>query len=152
MGFFDIFFSKSQVRTSGKNPEGFDFKKEKQLMKQYIPHIGKRDSHEYFAAMPFIEFYYKFRNLDEKYLERCIKYCNICISCLDSRDMKKEIKDGITIPAFKRLIIIYEKKNDYKKAGEIAGLAMNYTNSNNKEDAEYYSKKMSENINRQLKS
>lgn len=91
------------------------------------------------------------RNLDEKYLEKCIEYCYICIACLNSSDMKRDIRDGIFIPAFKRLIIIYENKKDYEKAIEIARLALTYTNVNNKEDADYYSKKMSENIKRQLK-
>ena len=112
MGIFDTLFGKPKARTSGKDPEGFDLKKERQLIKQYRPYIGKRNIHEYFTAMPFIDFYYKFRNLDEKYLNKCIDYCYICIECLNSPDTQKDIKDGIHIPAFKKLIIIYEKKNE----------------------------------------
>lgn len=149
LGFFDKLFSKpkkQEIRTSGKNPEGFDFIKERLLLKDYLPHRGKRNSAEYFTALYFIDFYYKFRNLDEKYLDKCIEYCYICIACLDSPDMKRDISDGIFIPAFKRLIIIYENKKDYEKAIETARLALTYTNVNNQEDAEYYAKKMSSNM------
>lgn len=149
MGFFDKLFSKpkkQEIRTSGKNPEGFDFIKERLLLKDYLPHRGKRNSDEYFRAMPFIDFYYKFRNLDEKYLDKCIEYCYICIACLNSPDMKREVREGISIPAFKKLIIIYEKKKEYRKAEETARLAITYTNAITEEDAEYYAKKMSSNM------
>ncbi|MBR3422660.1 MAG: hypothetical protein IKG98_11475 [Ruminococcus sp.] len=149
MGMFDNLFSKKQPKpvpvVKGKNPEAFDFAKEKQLLKEYKPYCGKRNSDEYYTAIHFIDFYYKFRNLNEKYLDKCIYYCNICIQCLDAPDMKPFIRDGATIPAFKKLIIIYEKKCDYQKAKEIAEQAIKYTNSKSKDDAAYYSKKMLEN-------
>ena len=127
--------------TKGKNPQAFDTKKEKELLSAYSRYKGRRNSSEYFSAMPMIDFYYKFRNLDNKYLDECIKYCSICISCLDSPDMKEDIKIGMHIPAFKKLVIIYETQKNYDKAAFYAEQALKYTK-NNSDDAIYYSKKM----------
>ena len=150
MGLFDKIFSPPKSQTSGKNPQVFDSAKEKELIKEYKPHKGKKNSDEYYSALPFIDFYYKFRNLDEKYLNKCIEYCNLCISCLDSPDMIPFLKEGITIPAFRKLIIIFENKKDYKKAEETAKLALRYTSTKSKEEAQYYSKKMIDNHKRQF--
>ena len=74
----------------------------------------------------------------------------MCISCLDSPDMIQFLKEGITIPAFRKLIIIFENKKDYKKAEETAKLALRYTSTKSKEEAQYYSKKMIDNHKRQF--
>lgn len=144
MKFFDTLFkqaSPASEMAKGKNPQVFDTKKERELLSEYKKYKNKRNSFEYFTALPLIDFYYKFRNLDSKYLDECIMYCNICISCLNSPDMIKDIKSGIHIPAFKKLIIIYENKQDFDKAATLAETALSYSK-NNKEDAVYYSKKM----------
>ena len=127
--------------TKGKNPQAFDTKKEKELLSTYSRYKGRRNSSEYVSAMPRIDFYYKFRNLDNKYLDECIKYCNICLSCLDSPDMRTDINGGIHIPAFKKLVIIYENQKEYDKAVFYAEQALKYTKYNS-DDAVYYSKKM----------
>lgn len=144
MGLFDLLFKPAKApieKTSGKNPQMFDARKEYELLQEYKKYKGNRNSREYFSALPMINFYYKFRNLDEKYLNCCIYYCNVCIACLDSRDMKRDIADGISIPAFKRLIIIFENKNEYEKALELTQTALKYTSRENAEDAKYYLKK-----------
>lgn len=135
-----------KVRTSGKNPEGFDFRKERELLAAYKPYKGHRDSNEYFAAMPMIDFYYKFLNLDDKYLQACIHYCEVSISCLDAKDMRSFVHT-VSIPAFKRLVIIYEKQGDYVKARETAELALKYVA---RDDAAYYAKKIKSSLNKQF--
>ena len=148
MGIFDKLLknsSKTEPKlnemTKGKNPQAFDYKKEKELLSEYKKYKGKQNSFEYFTALPMIDFYYKFRNLDNKYLDECIKYCYICISCLDSPDMKEDIKTGIHIPAFKKLVIIYENQKEYDKAAFYSEQALKYTKKDS-DDAIYYSKKM----------
>ena len=118
-------------------------------MKEYKKYKGKRDSFEYFVALPMIDFYYKFRDLSKSYLEECIKYCYICIECLKSPDMRSDILHGIRIPAFRKLIIIYENNGEYAKAAEIAEEALRYSG-NNQEDAEYYAQKMKANNKKNL--
>ncbi len=144
MSFFERLFkshSTATEMTKGKNPQAFDTKKEKELLSAYLKYKGRQNSFEYFSASPMIDFYYKFRNLDSKYLDECIKYCNICLSCLNSPDMKADIKGGIHIPAFKKLVIIYENQKEYDKAAFYAGQALKYTKKDS-DDAIYYSKKM----------
>ena len=59
--------------------------------------------------------------------------------------MKKEIKEGIRIPAYKRLLIIYTKNKEYEKALEIIDQALKHN-----QDKEYY-KKQHENIIKKMK-
>ena len=115
----------------------FDTDKEKELLAEYKKHKDDVDSSgAYYAAMPLIDFYYKYRSLDDKYLNLCIEYCNICISLLPSSGMQKYLSDGIFIPAFKKLVVIYDKKKEYQKALEIIDEAVKYDR-----EVEYYEKK-----------
>lgn len=117
----------------------FDVAKEKELLAEYRKHKDDIDSScAYYAVLPLIDFYYKYRSLDDKYLNLCIKYCNICISLLSSSGMKKYLSDGICIPAFKKLVIIYDKKKEYTKALEVIDKAVKYDR-----EVEYYEKKRS---------
>jgi tetratricopeptide (TPR) repeat protein len=145
MGLFDNIFRKKkteeQPRIKGKNPEAFDTKEEKLLLSQYKKYKGRKNSFEYFSALPLIDFYYKFRNLDEKYLDECIYYCNLCISLMDARDMQDDIKHGIVLPAFRKLIIIYENKGQYQEAIQTAKNALKYSKYNENE-TEYYQKRI----------
>lgn len=125
-----------QNKVKGKNPQLFDYAKERELLAEYNKHKNDSDkSNVYFTAMPLIDFYYKFRNLDKKYLDLCIQYCNICIDCLNCAYMKKEIKEGINIPAYKRLSIIYTKNKEYEKALKIIDQALKHN-----QDKEHYKK------------
>lgn len=146
MGLFDIFkkIQKNNINTSelskGKNPKIFDYSKEKQLLAEYNKYKNHTDkSFLYYSALPLVDFYYKFRNLDDKYLDECIKYCNICISCLSTSYMKPYLKDGAYVPVFKRLWIIYTNKKQYDKALSIADKALKYN-----QDVEYFCKKKQE--------
>lgn len=135
-----------QNNIKGKNPQIFDYAKERELLAEYNKHKNDKDkSIIYFAALPLIDFYYKFRDLDKKYLDLCVQYCNICIGCLNCTYMKKEIKEGIRIPAYKRLLIIYTKNKEYEKALEIIDQALKHN-----QDKEYY-KKQHENIIKKMK-
>ena len=130
-----------EALTKGKNPKMFDVKKESELLQEYKNFKGKKNSSEYFSALPLISFYYKFRNLDDKYLNECIRYCNLCISLLDAKDMKHYIDDGVTLPAFKQMITIYENKKEYAVAIKYAKKALKYSKYN-KAETEYYKKKI----------
>ena len=104
------------------------------------------------------DFYYKYRNLDKLYLEKCIKYCLEDIESLkelnnsyieenikrldylkkiNPNEYKKEVskikskKFEGNIPAFKRLSIIYEKEKNYEKAINICQQAIAYGQINN---------------------
>ncbi|MGL6186041.1 MAG: tetratricopeptide repeat protein [Clostridium chrysemydis] len=107
----------------------------------------------HFIYIDLQNFYYKYRNLDKSYLNKCIEYCLLDINSLEQMNyayiqqqikmekevMKyvstkselqkriKEIKDtgfDANIPAFKRLAIIYENKKDYEKAIQICQKAI----------------------------
>lgn len=131
----------------------FDEFKEKSLLSQLNNCNNAYDRH--FAYMDLQNFYYKYRNLNISYLNKCIDYCLLDINSLKAlnddyikhqinmevRVMKdiyseKELKDRIDkinstgfdagIPAFKRLAIIYEKQKEYEKAIEICEKAIEY--------------------------
>lgn len=122
--------------SKGKNPKVFDKNKERQLLSEYNKYKHDKDkSNVYYSALPLIDFYYKFRNLDDEYLNECVKYCNICLSCLPSSYMKPYLKDGAYVPVFKRLWIIYVNQNQYDKALEVANEALRYN-----QDKEYFHK------------
>lgn len=114
----------------------FDKAKEKELLAEYRKYKDNDPSGAYYAAIPLIDFYYKYRDLDDKYLNLCIEYCNICISLLSSQDMQEYISEGIFIPAFKKLVIIYDKKKEYEKALTIIDEAVKFDR-----EVEYYEKK-----------
>lgn len=115
----------------------FDKAKEKELLAEYSKYKNDVDSsNTYYSALPLIDFYYKYRTLDDKYLNLCMEYCNICISLLHTSGMKKFLSDGICIPAFKKLVIIYDKKKEYEKALAIIDEAVKFDR-----EVEYYEKK-----------
>lgn len=128
----------------------FDYSQETLLLSDYQQaKIGSTDQH--FALVALQNFYYKYRTIDDKYLELCIKYCLEDISNLAKMQksyLKEEEKrindmfflsktekqnelnkitafDGI-IPAFKRLAIIYEKAKDFDSTINICEQAINY--------------------------
>ncbi len=114
----------------------FDTDKENELLSEYRKYENDESSDKYYTALPLIDFYYKYRELDESYLDLCIEYCNICISLLSVPDMQSNVSEGMHIPAFKKLVIIYEKKKDYSKALAVIEEAIKYDR-----EVEYYEKK-----------
>lgn len=111
------------------------------------------------------DFYYKYRSIDKKYIEKCIEYCLLDINSLEemfdvyikqeidrvkqlekiygSEDTNKRIteikKEGFigNIPAFSRLSIIYEKEGNIKNAIEICRRAIDF-----KQSEEYFNEKI----------
>lgn len=128
----------------------FDTSQETLLLSDYKKaKIGSTDQH--FALIALQNFYYKYRAIDDRYLELCIKYCLEDISNLAKmqnsylKEEEKRINDMFflsktekqnelnkitafdgTIPAFKRLAITYEKAKDFDSAINICGQAINY--------------------------
>lgn len=113
---------------------------------------SKTDLDKHFSMIQLQNFYYKYRDIDKKYLDLCIDYCNRDIASLDdvqksyyttevqklkylkeiysSAEMNKEISKIGTflgvIPAFSRLAIIYEKRKDYDIAIKICQQTISY--------------------------
>lgn len=134
----------------------FDEEAERELL-MYLSKAKNNFSDRHFALISLQDFYYKYRDTDNKYLEKCIEYCYIDINDLEQmqksyfnyevsrikqfafvyskKEMDREISeigkfDG-NIPAFKRLAIIFEKQKDFEKAIEICNMAINYYRSLN---------------------
>ena len=106
----------------------------------------------HFALITLQDFYYKYRDVDTKYLEKCIEYCFEDINSLEQlqkeyyqeelnrvkrlsgiyseKEIDKQISEirkfNGSIPAFKRLAIIFEKQKDYQKSIDICDMAINY--------------------------
>jgi hypothetical protein len=132
--------------------ETFDAQKEKELLNKYNS-CEPGTVEEHFVSIELQDFYYKYRNLDSKYLQKCIDFCNDDITKLQSINIdyinserasilelarlgtpKEEIEKHLsevsvfswTIPAFKRLAIIYEKNKDYDRAIAVCNAAIKY--------------------------
>lgn len=129
----------------------FDVKNEKSLLNKYHD-IKNTLLEKHFALLDLQNFYYKYREVDKKYIQYCIDYCKIDISLLSEMQIQyaeiekenilklsnvysKEKIDSMlsdisfftgNIPAFKRLAIIYQKQKDYIEAIEICNQAIEY--------------------------
>jgi len=128
----------------------FDAITEKILLDEL--HSSKNHYSGHFTLMNLQKFYYKYRDLDDRYLKKCIEYCLKDIESLDEMQNsyyvdqvqhindfpmsynKDEIDKIISkndpfrgqIPAFKRLSVIYEKQKEYQKAIDVCNLAIGY--------------------------
>ncbi|MGM0438700.1 MAG: hypothetical protein ACQEQD_10565 [Bacillota bacterium] len=82
----------------------------------------------HFIYNNLIKVYYKRRNENEKYLDKCIEICKKDINMYPElrKEMKKEGLGQARIPSFQRLAIIYEKQGEYQKAIDICEQAINY--------------------------
>ncbi len=128
----------------------FDAVQEQQLLSAYNA-ASNSSLDQHFASIAIQDFYYKYRNLDREYVEKCIAYCRDDISRLpemqrryveDERnkilsyqwltpaEKQKEIAKirpfYANIPAFKRLAIIFEKDKDYESAISICDQAISF--------------------------
>ena len=111
----------------------FDLEAEKALRLNF--HNADDYVAKHFALIGLAEFYYKYRDVSNEYLEMCIDFCKKDIKLLplaekeyvdrllknqDFPDSKRRdiISRGLVSydTAFKRLAIIYEKSGDYDKA------------------------------------
>lgn len=119
-------------------------------MKEY----SNRPVERHFCYIEIQDFYYKYRDLDNKYLDKCIEYCWIDINSLDelqqdyvlqeisranqfsqyrqpdeaSSEIASIQKNGFggNIPAFSRLAIIFEKQKEFAKAIDVCNFAISY--------------------------
>lgn len=132
-------------------PLVFDEKEEMSLLEKYKSDcLNAMNKH--FTLIELQNFYYKYRELNEIYLDKCIEYCYEDISSLSQLqeqyrkdekekiqqfafvDTKEKIKEKIEnigffpgdIPAFKRLAIVYEKQKKYLDAIDICKQAIKY--------------------------
>lgn len=134
----------TQNKKSPKKEIIFDSKKESELLNQ----LSEAESDfvkRHFAFLMLEDFYYKYRELDRKYLEKCKEYCIKDISSLTEMEeefilqeiemakytgesVEKIRKTGFIgrIPSFSRLIIIYEKEKDYENAIKICDKAISF--------------------------
>ncbi|MEX1011070.1 MAG: TerB N-terminal domain-containing protein [Balneolaceae bacterium] len=131
----------------------FDYDQEKALLQQLAQSEGDPVK-RHFAYIDLHKFYYKYRNLSDEYLIKCIEFCLLDLNSLDelvksyiSQQLKslKQIsslydsdyieketlrirQEGFigNIPAFKRLVIIYEKQGNLLEAIEICNRAIEY--------------------------
>lgn len=114
----------------------FDEASEKVLLDQYdrMPNAWAR----HFAALDLQNFYYKFRDLDAKYLKLCENWC-----LKDIRDLPAIERDflagnkavgylpdvhslDVSIPAFERLAILYMKQNRLEECVNICNQAIEF--------------------------
>ena len=85
---------------------------------------------QHFASIDLQQFYYKYRDLGQEYLDKCIFYCSDDINRLPEiqaayRNANGTAFDG-RIPAYERLAIIYEKQKDFINAIDICDKASQY--------------------------
>jgi hypothetical protein len=169
-----------ELRKKGKAPEVkknkkatkkevlvFDEKEEKRLLKDLKKNFNDPFSRHY-TYIELQKFYYKYRKIDDKYVDECIKYCEDDLKTLNDFQQaymdtelkrlkqsskylsKKEIKEEkeniykgypVTIPAFKRLAIIHEKNKDYEKAISVCEKAIVYYNNAGVDNSEFIKRK-----------
>jgi len=144
------FLPAKKTPTKPKKEIIFDEKQEKTLLSE-LSKNKRSPVNRHFSYIQLQYFYCKYRTLDEKYLNKCIEYCELDLDSLNEmneafikeeidrakklssftgyKNIKKEIEEiqekGFigNIPAFKRLVIIYDKKADYKKAINVCNKA-----------------------------
>ncbi|MBU3184279.1 TerB N-terminal domain-containing protein [Clostridium estertheticum] len=146
-----------ELKEKGIKPEKvvelliFDKKMEKELLLN-LDEGGNDFLQKHFVLISLQNFYYKYRDIDNQYLEKCIECCYIDINSLgqmqkshydheikqvkqlasiySKKETDKRIleitKFNCDIPAFNRLAIIFEKKKDFHKAIEICDIAIIY--------------------------
>lgn len=129
----------------------FDVSGEQELLKAYAQ-SSQNAMTRHFVLIQMQNFYYKYRDIDSKYVDLCIAYCNEDIQLLpeiqkqhnlDERSMIEQMKSIYSrekieeeyrnirpflgdIPAFKRLVIIYEKQKKYDDAIGVCLQAIEY--------------------------
>lgn len=99
-------------------PPPFDFDKERELKRSL--QNSQTSMELYYAIMGLMLFYYRYRNLDQRYVNFCIKLCRADIDLLPKVDQEFQRDYGrpfvANIPAFDKLYSIYYKQGDYKTA------------------------------------
>lgn len=140
----------SAVPTKVKTPLVFDAKQEKALLNDASK--SQRVTEKHFAYIALQDFYYKYRDCGEEYLQKCMQICEKDIALLpqlqrehlneeekrilafSSVFSKQEVASRLrkivpfsgNIPAFFRLAVIYEKKKEIASAIAICKSAIEY--------------------------
>ena len=110
-------------------PLQFDARQEKQLLKKYALEADVIKRH--FVCIELQDFYYKYRSINDNYVDQCIRFCLEDIEHLHELNTayanRKLTSMFIgTISAFSRLAIIYEKRKEYVMAEAICDMAITY--------------------------
>lgn len=110
------------IKSREPPPPPFDFDRER-FLKSSVEDC--RTAMElYYAFLQLLLFYYRYRNLDDQYIEFCIKLCRVDIALLPKVDL--EFREGYgrpfiaNLPAFDKLYAIYYRKKDYLAALRIS--------------------------------
>ena len=131
----------------------FDVQQEKELLSELAKNKSNLvDRH--FCYIQLQDFYYKYRHIDKLYIDKCIQYCWLDINSLsemqneyitreiqtikqlapyheaeyESKETVRIKEEGFigSIPAFSRLVIIFEKQGEYELAMDICARAISY--------------------------
>jgi hypothetical protein len=124
--------AKVMTNSSPKKILNFDTDMETTLLGQYRS-AGSDPVEKHFSMMCLQDFYYKYRNLDDKYLAACVRFCEEDLSNLEQFSTKWRTKNGnnpVQIPAFQRMAIIYEKGKAYTPAIAICDQAIAFYQNN----------------------
>lgn len=123
--------TKATTNSKPKKDLSFDTDMEKRLLGQYHS-AGNDPVEKHFSMMHLQDFYYKYRNLDDKYLAACVRFCEEDLSNLEpfNKKWRSRFVDPVQIPAFKRLAIIHEKDKAYTQAIAICDQAVSFYQNN----------------------
>lgn len=140
---------KQKFAVKKKNELIFDTELERDLLKE-LKCNSKKPVDRHFTLISLQDFYYKYRDISEIYLVKCIEYCQEDIDSLNMlQNAYKKSKDAYNpgkgfigiIPAFKRLAIIHEKKKAYMDAIRVCDIAIEYYNKIDMDTKEFIKRK-----------
>jgi hypothetical protein len=141
-----------KIEKKKKELPKIDAAEERRLENEYNNSIGDPLSH-HFAIIQYADYCYKYREVDPAYLKKCIDLCKEDIDKLDEvqeshrakeladierdKDLMGEahalerlktaqLKFRASVPAFKRLAIIYDKQKDFDSAIEVCRKAIDW--------------------------
>lgn len=161
-------------KTNKKELPSFDISQEKVLLSEYKS-ATNNSLNQHFALIALQDFYYKYRVLDDQYLQQCISYCEEDISKLSIfqssyiKEEQKRLQSYLpinevqqqlrkmgpfkgNIPAFKRMTIIYEKSKQFTKGIDMCDQAIQYYSSiGSNEEAYDFSQRKEKLIQKQKK-
>lgn len=122
---------KAMTNSEPKSVLNFDTGLETTLLDQYRS-AGNDPVAKHFSMIALQDFYYKYRDLDNKYLTACTRFCEEDMSNLEqfNRVWQSQNINPVRIPAFQRMAIIHEKDKAYTRAIAICDQAIAFYQSN----------------------
>ena len=124
--------AKVMTNSTPKKILNFDKGVETTLLGQYR-NTGNDPVARHFSLISLQDFYYKYRNLDDKYLVACIRFCEEDLANLEQFSTAWRTQNDNTtvrIPAFQRMAIIYEKSKAYNQAVATCDQAISFYQNN----------------------